>query len=268
MFEWFGMVSYCPHTKVADFARHLKDGRLMGSKCTACGHTSFPPRADCAACRDGGFEFTEWSGRGSVVTFTRIAAAPAGFEDQVPFTVGVVDLEEGGRLLAWFGASIPVVMAVQGAALGAGFELALMADILLASDEAVLGQPEIRLGFFAPVGVVVLPQLVGRARALEITALGRNYSAAEMAAMGIVSRVTPAAELDDALAAVLKDLRRASPLVLHLNTRTLKRVSGADFAARLDLAERVFLEELMTSEDPSEGIEAFYGKRRPEWRNR
>ena len=61
-------------------------------------------------------------------------------------------------------------MAVQGAALGAGFELALMADILLASDEAVLGQPEIRLGFFAPVGVVVLPQLVGRARALEITA--------------------------------------------------------------------------------------------------
>jgi uncharacterized OB-fold protein len=107
VFEWFGMVSYCPHTKVADFARHLKDGRLMGSKCTACGHTAFPPRADCAACRGDGFEFTEWSGRGTVVTFTRIAAAPAGFEEHVPFTVGVVDLEQGGRLLAWFGASIP-----------------------------------------------------------------------------------------------------------------------------------------------------------------
>jgi cyclohexa-1,5-dienecarbonyl-CoA hydratase len=163
---------------------------------------------------------------------------------------------------------IPLVMAVQGAALGAGFELALMADILLASDEAVLGQPEIRLGFFAPVGVVLLPQLVGRARALEITATGRNYTAAEMAAMGLVSRVTPAAELNAALTAVLKDLRRASPLVLRLNTRTLKRVSGADFVARLELAERVFLDELMTSEDPGEGIEAFYGKRRPEWRNR
>jgi enoyl-CoA hydratase/carnithine racemase len=159
-------------------------------------------------------------------------------------------------------------MAVQGAALGAGFELVLMADVLLATEEATFGQPEIRLGFFAPVGVVVLPQLVGRARALEITAGGRSYTAVEMAAMGLVSRVVPAAELDVALQGWLKDLRRASPLVMRLNTRTLKRVSGAEFATRLDLAERIFLEELMTSEDPVEGIEAFYAKRRPEWKNR
>jgi crotonobetainyl-CoA hydratase len=80
--------------------------------------------------------------------------------------------------------------------------------------------------------------------------------------------VVPAAELDVALQGWLKDLRRASPLVMRLNTRTLKRVSGAEFATRLDLAERIFLEELMTSEDPVEGIEAFYAKRRPEWKNR
>jgi cyclohexa-1,5-dienecarbonyl-CoA hydratase len=174
-----------------------------------------------------------------------------------------------GRLFRRLDAlDVPVVMAVQGAALGAGFELVLMADVLLASEEATFGQPEIRLGFFAPVGVVVLPQLVGRARALEITAGGRSYTAAEMASMGIVSRVVPAAELEDALQGWLKDLRRASPLVMRLNTRTLKRVSGTDFATRLDLAEKVFLEELMTSEDPVEGIEAFYAKRRPEWKNR
>lgn len=174
-----------------------------------------------------------------------------------------------GRLFRRLDAlDVPVVMAVQGAALGAGFELVLMADVLLANEEATFGQPEIRLGFFAPVGVVVLPQLVGRARALEITAGGRSYTAAEMAAMGLVSRVVPAAELEDALQGWLKDLRRASPLVMRLNTRTLKRVSGAEFATRLDLAERIFLEELMTSEDPVEGIEAFYAKRRPEWKNR
>jgi uncharacterized OB-fold protein len=107
VFEWFGKVSYCPHTKVADFARHLKDGRVMGSRCTACGHVAFPPRADCQACRHGEFEFTEMSGAGTVVTYTRIDAAPAGFEDVVPFTVGVIDLEETGRLLAWFGETIP-----------------------------------------------------------------------------------------------------------------------------------------------------------------
>ena len=106
MFEWFGKVSYCPHTKVEGFARHLKDGRLMGSKCAACGEVSFPPRADCPACRHDAFEYTEMSGKGTVVTFTRIAAAPAGFEDVTPFTVGVIDLEETGRLLAWFGETI------------------------------------------------------------------------------------------------------------------------------------------------------------------
>ncbi len=107
MFEWFGKVSYCPHTKVADFARHLKDGRLMGSRCAGCGHLSFPPRADCEACRHGEFEYAEMSGEGTVVTYTRIEAAPAGFEDEVPFTVGVIDLSETGRLLAWFGETIP-----------------------------------------------------------------------------------------------------------------------------------------------------------------
>ena len=106
MFEWFGKVNYCPHTKVAEFAQYLKDGSLMGSRCSGCGHESFPPRADCPSCRSGEFEFFEMSGKGKIVTFTRIDAAPAGFEDVVPFTLGVVDLEETGRLLAWFGDTI------------------------------------------------------------------------------------------------------------------------------------------------------------------
>ena len=106
MFEWFGKVNFCPHTKVEGFAAHLRAGRLMGSTCTACGKLSFPPRADCPACRHGEFTFTEMTGRGTLMTFTTIAAAPAGFEDEVPFTLGVVDLEEAGRLLAGFGPSI------------------------------------------------------------------------------------------------------------------------------------------------------------------
>jgi len=162
---------------------------------------------------------------------------------------------------------VPVVMAVGGAAMGAGFELILMADVLLAADNAMFGQPEIRLGFFAPVGVVELPALVGRAKAMEITCTGRTYSATEMADLGLVTRVVPAGELGDALEGVLKDIRRASPLVLRLNTRTLKRSRAGDFAAALAEAERVFLEDLMTSDDPVEGIEAFYAKRRPEWKN-
>lgn len=106
MFEWFGLVSFVPHTKVSDFTVHLRAGRLMGSRCQGCGFRSFPPRADCPECRSGDFEFVEISGKGTLVTHTRIDAAPAGFEDVAPYTLGVVDLEQGGRLLAWFGDSI------------------------------------------------------------------------------------------------------------------------------------------------------------------
>jgi cyclohexa-1,5-dienecarbonyl-CoA hydratase len=177
-------------------------------------------------------------------------------------------IESFGRLFRKLDAlEIPVVMAVQGAAMGAGFELVLMADVLLAAETAKFGQPEIRLGFFAPVGVVVLPDLVGRARAMEITCSGRIYSAPEMAAMGLVSRVLPAEELEIALENVLDDFRSASPLVLRLNTRALKSGRPAAFGPRLDKAEKMFLTELMTSAEPVEGIEAFYGKRAPEWRN-
>ncbi|MDP6418601.1 MAG: enoyl-CoA hydratase/isomerase family protein [Candidatus Krumholzibacteria bacterium] len=163
---------------------------------------------------------------------------------------------------------IPVLMTVHGAALGAGFELAMMADLLLASESATFGQPEIRLGFFAPIGVVELPALVGRARAMEITCSGKTYAAEELRGMGFPLRVLGESELEEETEKVLKDFRRASSLVMRLNVRTLKKLRGRPFRESLAEAERVFLEELMSAEDPREGIAAFYEKRRPEWKNR
>jgi uncharacterized protein len=107
MFKWFGKVNFSPYTKVTDFAQHLKDGHLMASRCKDCGATSFPPRADCAECMSGDFEFTEISGKSTLLTYTKIVAPPTGFEELIPYIVGVVDLAEGGRLLAWIGDSIP-----------------------------------------------------------------------------------------------------------------------------------------------------------------
>lgn len=172
------------------------------------------------------------------------------------------------RLFAAFGTlELPVVMAVDGAALGAGFELVMMADILLASDRSTFGQPEIRLGFFAPVGVAWLPARIGLARAIEVTSTGRTYTAAEMQAMGLVSRVVSDGELPAALEQVLGDLRRASPLVMRMNVRLARSLYGRSFEeARLE-AERVFLGELMATEDVREGIASFFEKRRPNWKN-
>ena len=106
MFKWFGKVNYTPYTKVSDFAQYLKDGHLMGSRCKKCGARSFPPRADCDQCMSGDFEFFELSGKGKLHTFTKIVAPPTGFEDVAPYIVGVVDFEDGGKAIAWFGDSI------------------------------------------------------------------------------------------------------------------------------------------------------------------
>jgi cyclohexa-1,5-dienecarbonyl-CoA hydratase len=165
------------------------------------------------------------------------------------------------RLLG--GLDLPIVMAVDGAALGAGFELALMADVLLASERATFGQPEIRLGFFAPVGVARLSALVGPARAVEITGAGRTYTAGEMERLGLVSRVTPSEQLGQALEAVLGDFRRASALVMRMNVRLVRRLEGLPFEQARTEAERVFLDELMATEDVREGIASFFEKRRP-----
>ena len=174
-----------------------------------------------------------------------------------------------GRMFRLFDAlELPVVMAVDGAALGAGFELVMMADVLIASERASFGQPEIRIGFFAPVGVACLAQLVGRAKAVEITCSGRSYTAEEMQSAGLVARVFPPEELEAGLESVLANIRRASPLVLRMNTRLVKRLQDRPFVDALAEAEQVFLEDLMKTEDVREGIASFYEKRRPEWKNR
>ncbi len=107
MFKWFGIVNLAPCTRVAAFAEHLRAGRLMATRCRACGLRSFPPRADCARCLSPEFEWVEIGGRCRLLTWSRVAAAPFGFEHLAPYTVGVVDLDDGGRALAWFGDSVP-----------------------------------------------------------------------------------------------------------------------------------------------------------------
>lgn len=173
------------------------------------------------------------------------------------------------RLFESLGASeLPLIAAVDGAALGAGFELALMADILLASDRSTFGQPEIRLGFFAPVGVSWLAARIGVGRALEVTCTGRKFTAAEMAAMGLVSRVVPADDLETALETVLDDLRRSSGAVMRMNVRLTRQLHGRPFEEGRRTAERVFLDELMATSDVREGIAAFFEKRTPHWQHR
>lgn len=100
-FHHFGKVNFVPYTKVDRFADFLKDGKLMGSRCKKCGIFSFPPRADCLECMSPEFDWVETTGEGTLATFTRIHAAPTGFDDIAPYIIGIMDLDDGGRLMAW-----------------------------------------------------------------------------------------------------------------------------------------------------------------------
>ena len=102
-FKYFGKINFTPYTKVDKFAEFLQKGKLMGTRCKKCGETYFPPRADCLNCMDDKFEWVEYSGKGTLNSYTTIHAAPKGFDDIAPYTLGIVDLKEGGRLIAWIG---------------------------------------------------------------------------------------------------------------------------------------------------------------------
>ena len=101
-FKYFGKINYTPYTKVSEFADELHKGRLVGSKCKNCGEETFPPRADCIKCLSGDFEYIDTKPTGTLVTFTTVNSAPTGFEDISPYTLGLIDLDSGGRLISWF----------------------------------------------------------------------------------------------------------------------------------------------------------------------
>jgi len=160
------------------------------------------------------------------------------------------------------------IAAVHGYCLGGGMELATFCDLVLASESAQFGQPEIKLGCFPPIALVTLPRLIGIQAAAHLILTGHQISATEAHRLGLVTRVVPDCELHNAVGNLLEELRSLSPSVLHLTRRTLDQLHSADFLKQLEEAERVYLSELMKSHDAQEGIRAFLEKRKPAWKGK
>lgn len=163
---------------------------------------------------------------------------------------------------------IPIIAAVNGACLGGGMELAIACDIVVASEKAILGQPEIKLGFFPPYAALRLPELVGPAKAIEILTTGQNYSAQDAKELGFVSKVASVDEFQSVVDAQVKQICHASPLIIRLNKRAVKRHIGTSFFQGVDLVSNYFLKTMMKTEDTLEGIASFEEKRRPVWKNK
>ncbi len=163
---------------------------------------------------------------------------------------------------------IPVIAAVNGACLGGGMEVAIAADIIIASQKAIFGQPEVKLGFFPPYAAIRLPELVGPAKAVEICTTGRTYSADDARAMGFVSQTATEDTFEETVEKAVKEIAASSPLILKLNKRAVKRHIGTSFQQGVDLVSDYFLNTLMKTQDTLEGIKSFEEKRKPEWKNR
>ena len=162
---------------------------------------------------------------------------------------------------------LPVVAAVQGRCLGGGFELAMGADIIVATEGASFGQPEILLGVLPPAACVILPRLCSPALAAEIVLGGDSLSASEAEREGLVRRVVPESELAEAALDIARKMTRHSAAALRIGKRML---AGDPEAVReaLDRAGALYIDELMETDDALEGLQAFVEKRRPEWRHR
>ncbi len=163
----------------------------------------------------------------------------------------------------------PVVCAVNGLAVGAGFEMLLRADLVIAAEHAEFMLPEVRIGMAPDVGTFMLPKLLPRQKALEILMTGRRLGAQELAALGLINQVVPGEKLMASARSLAQDLLRAAPLSLaavkeavHL---TEKLSFEESYAALRSRSWPAFM-KMLDSRDAREGAKAFLEKREPEWK--
>ncbi len=161
---------------------------------------------------------------------------------------------------------VPVLVAVRGQCLGGGLELALAGHRMFAAPDAHLGQPEIKLGVFAPAASVLLPVRVGQAGAEDLLLSGRSIDAGEALRLCLVNAIE-----DDPEAAALayfdEHLAPLSASSLRYAVGATRGALHASVRERLDAVEALYLDELMQSRDAVEGLTAFMERRPAEWEN-
>jgi cyclohexa-1,5-dienecarbonyl-CoA hydratase len=161
---------------------------------------------------------------------------------------------------------VPVLVAVQGQCLGAGLELALTGHLLFAAEGAQLGQPEIKLGVFAPAASCLLPLRIGQMAAEDMLLSGRSLGAAEGQRLGLVAAISgnPEAAALDYYDQHLAPLSASS---LRLAVRAARSGFSALVQERLAEVECLYLQDLMSTQDAIEGLTAFIAKRPPLWKD-
>lgn len=157
---------------------------------------------------------------------------------------------------------------VRGACLGGGAELAMVCDMAYTTPDAKWGFPEITLGCYPPVACAALGALIGQKRAADLIFTGRTFSGTEAAAWGLANESLPEDQLQPAIQQTLDHLFKLSPASLAVTKKAFYAWDSIHLDKGMARAEKIYLEDLMQTEDAKEGITAWMEKRKPEWKGK
>jgi cyclohexa-1,5-dienecarbonyl-CoA hydratase len=161
-----------------------------------------------------------------------------------------------------------LVASVHGHCLGGGAELAMVCDIVVTSESALWGFPEISLGCFPPVAAAALAALAGQKHAAELILTGRKFDGLEARFLGLANWAVPDHQVKEKVDEAIERLAKLSPAAMAVTKKALYAWDSMHFDKGLARSEKVYLEELMRTEDAREGIEAFLQKREPRWKGK
>jgi cyclohexa-1,5-dienecarbonyl-CoA hydratase len=162
---------------------------------------------------------------------------------------------------------VPSIAVVNGSALGGGCELALYCDMVIATERAKFGQPEIQVGVFPPIAALVFPRMIGRKKAMELILSGETISAQEALNLGLINKIVPEASLAQEANSFIEKFKKLSGIVLKLAKEATLAGLNDDTDKGLKVIEKIYLDRLMKTNDALEGLKAFLDKRKPTWKD-
>ncbi len=162
----------------------------------------------------------------------------------------------------------PIVAAVHGLVLGGGYELVMTCDMVVASEKARFGQPEIAVGVFPPTAALWLPQLTSMPHVMEVVLSSEIFDAAKADKLGLVNAVLPADSFEEGVKQFLQKFMAMSPVVLAYTKKAVKAGLNKGFVEGLKAIDNIYLNKLMVTADAKEGLTAFMEKRQPVWQGK
>jgi len=215
--------------------------------------------------------FNKDDGVGCIVMTGAGRAFAAGADIKEMTSASFYQMSQHDKLEPWSaisGSKLPIVAAVNGIAFGGGCEIAMMCDIIVASENAQFGQPEIKIGTIPGAGGTIrLTHAIGKSKAMEMVLTGKTISASEAERAGLVAAVVPADQLMTRAMSTANAIASLSRPVVILAKESTNTAFEASLREATHMERRLFHSTFALA-DQSEGMSAFVNKRRPQWQHK